>query len=185
MIEIPGISREPLQGEPIMPTIKQKISPCLWFDTQAEEAAKFYTAIFPNSRIKRISRYGKAGHEVHGKQPGSVLTVEFEIAGQTVTALNGGPQFKFNEAVSFQIMCDTQDEIDYFWNKLCEGGRESQCGWLKDKYGLSWQVVPSPLPQMMTDADGAKTDRLMAAIMTMKKFDLAALNRAFAGQTGD
>lgn len=161
-----------------MPTIKQKISPCLWFDTQAEEAARFYTAIFPNSRIKRISRYGNAGREVHGKEPGSVMVVEFELAGQTFAALNGGPLFKFNEAISFQVMCDSQDEIDHFWTKLSEGGREGQCGWLKDKYGVSWQVVPSILPELLTDADGAKSERVMAALMTMKKFDLAALKRA-------
>ncbi len=164
-----------------MPAIKQKIAPCLWFDTQAEEAAKFYTAVFPNSRINKISRYGKAGCDVHGKEPGSVLTVEFEIEGQTFTALNGGPLFKFNEAVSFQVFCDTQNEIDYFWSKLTAGGRESRCGWLKDKYGLSWQVVPSILPALLTGADGAKSERVMAALMTMTKFDLAALKRAHAG----
>jgi predicted 3-demethylubiquinone-9 3-methyltransferase (glyoxalase superfamily) len=164
-----------------MATIKHKISPCLWFDTQAEDAAKFYTALFKNSRINTISRYGKAGREVHGREAGSVMVVEFEIEGQTFTALNGGPHFKFDEAVSFQIMCDAQDEIDYFWSKLSEGGREGQCGWLKDKYGLSWQVVPSVLPQMITDAGSAKTDRLMNAIMKMKKFDLEALQRANAG----
>ena len=164
-----------------MPSIKQKIAPCLWFDTQAEEAANFYISIFNNSRIKRISRYGEAGREVHGKPPGSVMVVEFEIDGQTFTGLNGGPRFKFSEAVSFQVSCDTQDEIDYFWSKLSQGGEEGPCGWLKDKYGLSWQVVPSVLPQMMTDADGAKTDRVMAAVMKMKKFDLATLKRAAAG----
>ncbi len=165
-----------------MPTIKQKIAACLWFDTQAEEAAKFYTAIFENSRIKRVSRYGKAGREVHGKEAGSVMVVEFEIEGQTFTALNGGPHFKFNEAVSLQVFCETQDEIDYFWSKLSQGGEEGPCGWLKDKYGLSWQVVPSALPQMMADADGAKTDRIMNAVLKMKKFDLETLNRAHAGQ---
>ena len=165
-----------------MPTITQKISPCLWFDTQAEDAAKFYTAVFENARIKQISRYGKTGRERHGKEAGSVMLVEFEIAGQTFTALNGGPQFKFTEAVSFQIMCETQNEIDYFWSKLSEGGREGQCGWLKDKYGLSWQVVPALLPQLMTDADSASLDRVMNAVMTMKKFDLDTLERAHAGQ---
>jgi len=165
-----------------MPSIKQKIAPCLWFDTQAEEAANFYISIFNNSRIKRISRYGEAGHEVHGKPPGSVMVVEFEIEGQTFTGLNGGPHFKFSEAVSFQVSCDTQDEIDYFWSKLSEGGKEGQCGWLKDKYGVSWQVMPSLVPQMMADADGAKKDRVMDAVMKMKKFDLEALKRAYAGQ---
>ena len=126
-----------------MATIKQKISPCLWFDNQAEVAAKFYTSVFKNSAIEQISRYGKAGQDVHGKEPGSVMVVAFEIEGQTFTALNGGPHFKFNEAVSFQVMCDSQDEIDYFWSELSAGGHEGQCGWLKDRFGLSWQVVPS------------------------------------------
>lgn len=164
-----------------MPTIKQKISPCLWFDTQAEDAAKFYTSVFNNSGIKQISRYGEAGREVHGKEPGSVLTVEFEIEGQTFTALNGGPHFKFNEAVSFQVMCNSQAEIDDFWSKLSQGGQEGQCGWLKDKYGLSWQVVPSVLPQLLTDTAGARLDRMIDAIMKMKKFDLETLQRAYAG----
>jgi predicted 3-demethylubiquinone-9 3-methyltransferase (glyoxalase superfamily) len=165
-----------------MPKIQQRITPFLWFDAQAEEAAKFYTSIFERSRIARISRYGEAGREVHGKKPGSVLTVEFEIEGQTFVALNGGPNFKFTEAVSFQVSCETQDEIDYFWSRLLEGGQEGQCGWLKDKYGLSWQIVPSALPQMLTDTDGAKSERAMAALMQMKKFDLATLQRAYAGQ---
>jgi predicted 3-demethylubiquinone-9 3-methyltransferase (glyoxalase superfamily) len=161
-----------------MATLGQKITPCLWFDTEAEDAAKLYTAIFPNSRVRQISRYPDAGREIHGKAPGSVMLVEFELEGQIFTALNGGPQFKFDEAVSFQVMCDTQDEIDHFWTRLSEGGRESQCGWLKDKFGLSWQIVPSILPQLMKDADGAKSARIMNAVMTMKKFDLDALRRA-------
>lgn len=164
-----------------MPTIKQKITPCLWFDSKAEEAAKHYTSIFDNSRIKQISHYGEAGRDIHGKAPGSVMVVEFEIEGQTFTALNGGPLFKFNEAVSFQIMCDTQEEIDRFWSRLSDGGHEGQCGWLKDKYGLSWQVVPSILPQLMADATGARLDRMMTAILAMKKFDLEALERVRAG----
>ena len=164
-----------------MPSIKQKITPCLWFDTQAETAAKFYTSIFKNSRINKVSRYSKAGHDVHGKEPGSVLTVEFELEGQTFTALNGGPHFKFNEAVSFQVICDSQAEIDHFWHKLVDGGQEGQCGWLKDKYGVSWQIVPSALPKMLTDADSAKSERAMAALMQMRKFDLETLQRAFAG----
>ncbi|MGH6672815.1 MAG: VOC family protein [Xanthobacteraceae bacterium] len=164
-----------------MSAIKQKLTPCLWFDTEAEEAAKFYTSIFDNSRIKQISRYGNAGREVHGKESGSVMVVEFEIDGQTFTALNGGPQFTFNESVSFQVMCDSQDEIDYFWSKLSEGGREGPCGWLKDKYGLSWQVVPAALPQLMADATGARRDRVMAAVMKMKKFDIDTLRQAGAG----
>jgi predicted 3-demethylubiquinone-9 3-methyltransferase (glyoxalase superfamily) len=166
--------------ESIMATIKQKISPCLWFDTQAEDAANFYTSVFKNSAIKEISRYGKAGQDVHGKEPGSVMVVAFEIEGLTFTALNGGPLFKFNEAVSFQVMCETQD---YFWSELSAGGgREGQCGWLKDKFGLSWQVVPSELPQMLTGAEGASLDRMISAIMTMKKFDLDALRGARAGK---
>jgi len=164
-----------------MPAITQKIAPCLWFDTEAEEAAMFYTSVFPNSRIKHISRYGNAGREVHGKEAGSVMVVAFEIAGQTFTALNGGPHFKFNEAVSFQVMCDTQAEIDYFWSKLSEGGQEGQCGWLKDKYGLSWQVVPAVLPQLMAAAEGVQLDRMIGAVMKMKKFDLETLRRAGAG----
>ncbi len=164
-----------------MPTIKQKISPCLWFDTKAEEAANFYVSVFENSRIKHVSRYGQAGREVHGKEPGSVMVVAFEIEGQIFTALNGGPHFKFNEAVSFQVMCDTQAEIDHFWSKLSQGGQEGQCGWLKDKYGLSWQVVPSALPAMLTGGDAARQDRMMSAVMAMKKFDLERLTQAYAG----
>lgn len=163
-----------------MPAIKQKLAPCLWFDTQAEEAANFYTSIFANSRISRISRYGNVGRDVHGKEPGSVMLVEFELEGQTFTALNGGPQFKFDEAVSFQVMCDTQEEIDRFWSKLSQGGREGPCGWLKDKFGLSWQVVPAALPQMMANAGGEKLDRVMNAVMTMKKFDIDKLEQAYA-----
>jgi predicted 3-demethylubiquinone-9 3-methyltransferase (glyoxalase superfamily) len=163
-----------------MPIAKQKITPCLWFDTQAEDAARFYTSIFDDARIKQISRYGNAGREVHGKEPGSVMVVEFEIEGQNFTALNGGPHFKFNEAISLQVMCDGQQEIDYFWHGLSQGGHEGQCGWLKDKYGLSWQVVPSALPQMIAQARGATLDRMIDAIMTMKKFDVEALDRACA-----
>jgi len=170
----------PKQGKQ-MPTFKRKITPFLWFDTQAEEAAKFYTAIFDNSRIKRINRYGKAGHETHGKEAGSVMTVEFEIEGQPFVALNGGPHFKFSEAVSFQVTCETQGEIDYFWSRLSEGGEEGPCGWLKDRYGLSWQVVPAVLPQLLMDSDKAKSERAMSALMQMKKFDIGALQRAHAG----
>jgi predicted 3-demethylubiquinone-9 3-methyltransferase (glyoxalase superfamily) len=166
-----------------MPIAKQKITPCLWFDTQAEEAAKFYTAVFKNSRINEISRYTEAGRDIHRKAAGSVLTVEFELEGEAFTALNGGPHFKFNESVSFQVMCEGQAEVDYFWQKLSDGGREGQCGWLKDKFGVSWQVVPQVLPQMLTDADSAKRERAMSALMGMKKFDVEALRRAFAGNT--
>ena len=162
-----------------MPISKQKITPCLWFDTEAEAAANHYTSIFKNSRITHISRFGKAGQDVHGKEAGTVMVVAFELEGQAFTALNGGPQFKFSEAVSFQVMCDTQEEIDHFWSRLTEGGQESQCGWLKDKFGFSWQVVPSVLPQMMTDADSTKSERVMNAFLKMKKFDIEALNRAY------
>ena len=124
------------------------ITTCLWFDTQAEQAANFYVSIFESSKIGRISRYGKEGHEIHGGKAGSVMTVEFEIGGRTFVGLNGGPHFKFNEAVSFQVHCETQQEIDYFWSKLSQGGEEGPCGWLKDKYGVSWQVVPTVLPTM-------------------------------------
>ena len=164
-----------------MASLTQKVTPCLWFDTQAEEAANFYTSVFANSRIKQISRYGNAGQDVHGKQAGSVMMVAFELEGQTFTALNGGPQFKFSEAISFQVMCDSQDEIDHFWEKLSDGGQEGPCGWLKDKYGLSWQVVPSALPQLISQSSGDARDRIMSAVMKMKKFDLEALKQAQAG----
>ena len=164
-------------------TALQPITPCLWFDNQAEEAAHYYTGIFKNSKITMISRYGEAGREAHGQAPGTVMTVEFELNGQPFTALNGGPIFKFNEAISFQIMCRTQEEVDHYWNKLSEGGDEKaqQCGWLKDKYGMSWQVVPTVLVEMMTDPDPAKSGRAMQAMLQMKKLDIAELKRAFAG----
>jgi predicted 3-demethylubiquinone-9 3-methyltransferase (glyoxalase superfamily) len=163
-----------------MANIKQKLTPCLWFDTQAEEAANFYTSIFANSRIKQINRYGNAGQEVHGKEPGSVMMVAFELDGQTFTALNGGPQFKFSEAISFQVMCDGQGEIDRFWEKLSDGGQEGPCGWLKDRYGLSWQIVPATLPELISQSSGATLDRVMSAVMKMKKFDIDALKQAQA-----
>ena len=133
--------------------IRHRITPCLWFDHQAEEAARFYTALFPNSHIGSIARYGKEGYEIHRKPVGTVMTVEFEIEGQTVIALNGGPVFKFNEAISFQVQCETQAEVDYYWEKLSEGGDETaqQCGWLKDKYGVSWQVIPRGLSELISD----------------------------------
>jgi len=161
----------------------QRIAPCLWFDDQAEAAANFYSAIFRNSQITAISRYGEAGREFHGKAPGTVMTVAFELDGQAFTALNGGPLFKFTEAVSFQINCETQDEVDHYWQKLSEGGDEKsqQCGWLKDKYGVSWQVVPSLLIEMMNDPDSGKSQRVMAAMLQMKKLDIAGLKRAYAG----
>jgi predicted 3-demethylubiquinone-9 3-methyltransferase (glyoxalase superfamily) len=156
----------------------------LWFDTQAEEAARYYTGIFKSSKIGTITRYGEAGREVHGKAPGTVMTVAFELNGQPFTALNGGPEFKFNEAISFQIMCRTQDEVDHYWNRLSAGGdrQAQQCGWLKDKYGLSWQVVPTVLVEMMADPDKEKSGRVMEAMLRMKKIDIAELERAFAGE---
>jgi len=165
-----------------MPTIR-RIIPCLWFDSQAEEAAKFYVSIFERSRITGLTRYGTEGQEVHGGKPGSVLTVAFELDGEPFTALNGGPLFRFTEAVSFQVMCETQDEIDCYWNKLSAGGDEKaqQCGWLKDKYGLSWQVVPAVLPALIGDSDPAKAGRVMKALLPMKKLDIQALKTAHAG----
>ncbi len=165
-----------------MPTIR-KIIPCLWFDSQAEEAAKFYVSVFERSRITGITRYGTEGQEVHGGKPGSVLTVAFELDGQPFTALNGGPLFRFTEAVSFQVMCETQDEIDRYWSKLSAGGDEKaqQCGWLKDQYGLSWQVVPAVLPALIGDPDPAKAGRVMKALLPMKKLDIQALKQAHAG----
>lgn len=161
----------------------QKITPCLWFDDQAEEAAEFYTGIFRNSKILNISRYGEAGHEIHGKPAGTVMTVSFELDGQAFTALNGGPTFKFNEAISFQVNCETQEEVDYYWEKLSEGGDEKaqQCGWLKDKYGASWQIVPGVLLEMLNDADSEKSERTMEAMLHMKKMNIDELRHAYAG----
>jgi len=150
-----------------------KIVPCLWFDNQAEEAARYYVSIFNNSRIKKISHYGKEGFDVHGQHEGTVLTVDFEINGNPFTALNGGPIFKFNEAVSFQVYCDTQKEIDDYWDKLTGDGEEGQCGWLKDKYGVSWQIVPAVLPQLITDP--SKSERVMKALLQMKKLNIETL----------
>ncbi len=154
----------------------KQITPCLWFDSQAEEAANFYTSIFKNSKIKNISRYGKEGFEIHGRKEGSVLTVSFQINGQPFTALNGGPLFKFNEAISFQVFCDTQKEINYYWDKLTEDGQESQCGWLKDKFGVSWQIVPTILPKLIIDP--TKAERVTKAFLQMKKFDIQKLKQA-------
>jgi predicted 3-demethylubiquinone-9 3-methyltransferase (glyoxalase superfamily) len=160
------------------------ITPCLWFDDQAEAAAKFYTSIFRNSRIVNVARYGEAGHEIHGKPAGTVMIVAFELDGQPFTALNGGPMFKFNEAISFQVTCETQAEADYYWEKLSAGGDEQaqQCGWLKDQYGVSWQIVPRVLPEMISDPDAAKSQRAMAAMLQMKKLDIDALTRAYEGR---
>lgn len=153
------------------------ITPCLWFDGQAEEAANFYISVFKNSKIDNISHYGKEGFEAHHQREGAVMTVEFQIRGQSFTALNGGPMFKFTEAVSFQVFCDTQEEIDDYWDKLTrDGGEESVCGWLKDKFGLSWQIVPSILPKLMSDPKRA--GRVMEAFMKMKKFDIEKILQA-------
>jgi predicted 3-demethylubiquinone-9 3-methyltransferase (glyoxalase superfamily) len=163
---------------------KQKIAPCLWFDNEAEEAAKYYVSIFKNSKVNRTTHYGKAGYETHKRPAGSVMTVDFELDGQPLTALNGGPEFKFSEAISLQIFCDTQQEIDQYWNALSKGGdpKAQICGWLKDKYGLSWQVVPKALPDMLTDHRSEKAERVMEALLRMKKIDIAELERAAAGQ---
>jgi predicted 3-demethylubiquinone-9 3-methyltransferase (glyoxalase superfamily) len=160
-----------------------KITPCLWFDDQAEDAARFYVAIFKNSKIVTVTRYPAAGQEIHGKPPGSVMTVEFELNGQSFTALNGGPHFKFNEAISFQIECETQEEVDYYWKKLGDGGdpNAQQCGWLKDKYGLSWQVVPRGMVEMLNDPNTTKSERAFQAMLKMKKLDIAGLERAYNG----
>ena len=154
----------------------QKITPYLWFDHEAEEAANFYVSLFKNSKILNVTRYGDAGPG----QPGSVVTVSFELDGEEFVALNGGPQFSFTEAVSFQISCDGQEEVDHFWDALSEGGEESQCGWLKDRYGLSWQIIPARFMQLMQDKDPKRTQRVMQAMLTMKKFDIARLEEAYA-----
>ena len=165
--------------------VTSRIAPCLWFDTQAEEAARYYTGIFKHSRINQITRYSDAGQEVHHKPAGSVLTVEFELDGTKFTALNGGPDFKFNEAVSFQIFCETQDEIDYYWNRLTPGGDPAAqvCGWLKDRYGVSWQVVPNIMAELIADENSPGAKRAMEAMMKMKKLDIEELRRAYDGET--
>ena len=153
----------------------QKITPFLWFDTQAEEAANFYVSIFKNSKILNIARYGDAGPGPKG----SVMTISFELDGHEFTALNGGPQFKFTEAISFTVICKTQEEVDDFWKKLTDGGQEVACGWLKDKHGLCWQITPEILPKLLVDPDPQKADRVMQAMMKMKKIDIPALQRAY------
>jgi predicted 3-demethylubiquinone-9 3-methyltransferase (glyoxalase superfamily) len=152
----------------------QKITTCLWFDTQAEDAANFYVSVFKNSRIVNVSHYGEAGP----RPVGMVMTVDFELDGQELVALNGGPDFTFTEAVSLQVNCETQDEVDHFWYTLSEGGEEGPCGWLKDKYGLSWQIVPVVMNELINDPDTAKAQRVMAAMLQMKKIDIAALEAA-------
>ncbi|MCW8131461.1 MAG: VOC family protein [Planctomycetota bacterium] len=160
--------------------IAARIAPCLWFDDQAEAAANFYVGIFKNARITNTTHYGEAGKEIHGKPAGSVLTVSFELDGMEFTALNGGPIFKITEAVSFQVMCEDQAEIDYYWDRLGQGGDPAaqRCGWLKDQFGVSWQVVPRILPELLHGPDPAKRQRAMAALFTMQKLEIAKLKDA-------
>jgi len=162
----------------------QKISPNLWFDRQAEEAVNYYISVFKNGKIHKSTRYGKEGYEIHKMPAGTIMTIEFELEGQTFIALNGGPVFKFNEAVSFVVNCDTQDEIDYYWEKLSQGGDKNaqQCGWLKDKFGLSWQIVPASMSKMFTDKDSKKSEAVMRAMLKMKKLDIEKLQEAYNGE---
>lgn len=164
-----------------MPAITQRLSVCLWFDDQAEEAVKFYVSIFKNSKIGRVTRYEDEGAKAAGRPKGSVMTVAFELDGQEFVALNGGPLFKFTEAISLVVNCATQAEVDDYWSKLSAGGQEVQCGWLKDRFGLSWQVVPTILPEMLQDRDPERAKRVMAAMLKMKKLDVAALKKAYEG----
>ena len=160
----------------------QKITPFLWFDNKAEEAAKFYCSIFKNSKIGKVARYGEEGEQVSGRPAGSVMTVEFKLEEQDFIALNGGPHFKFNEAISFVVSCKTQAELDRFWNKLSAGGKKVQCGWLRDKYGVSWQIVPTVLGELMSDKDTAKSQRVMQAMLKMVKLDIRKLKEAAKGK---
>lgn len=159
----------------------EKITPCLWFDGQAEEAAAFYVSVFKDSKMGKITRYGEAGFEIHGKSAGTVLTAEFQLEGQEFMALNGGPQFKFNGAVSFQVHCKTQKEVDYYWEELSAGGDEKaqQCGWLKDRYGVSWQIVPAVLGKMLRGKNRKKSERVMKILLQMKKIDIQSLKKAY------
>ena len=159
--------------------MQQKITPCLWFDTEAEEAATFYTSIFPNSRILEITHYGTGGP----RPEGMVMTVSFELDGRPFVGLNGGPEFAFDEAISFQVECETQDEVDTFWSRLSDGGEEGPCGWLKDRYGLSWQIIPTALPKLLADPDRERAQRVMAAMLEMRKIEVDALERAAAGSS--
>ena len=161
----------------------QKITPFLWFGSQAEEAAKFYTSIFRNSKMGRVTRYPSEGQEVHGREPGSVMVAEFEIEGQTFMALNGGPLFKFNESISFVVNCQSQEEVDHYWNRLSEGAdpKAQQCGWMKDRFGVSWQIVPTILTKMLGDKDREKANRVMRAMLGMKKMNIAELEKAYGG----
>lgn len=166
-----------------MAAVQQRICPCLWFDDRGEEAAKLYVSLFPNSKIGAVSRYGEAGQELHKKQPGSVMSVEFTLDGQAFMALNGGPLFQFSEAISLQVFCDTQEEIDHYWNGLAAGGdpNAQNCGWLKDKFGLSWQIVPRMLTEILKGPDASRSQRTMGALMQMKKLDIAKLQAAANG----
>jgi predicted 3-demethylubiquinone-9 3-methyltransferase (glyoxalase superfamily) len=157
--------------------MQQRITPSLWFDTQAEEAADFYTSVFKNSRVVAVTHYTEAGP----REPGTVMSVEFELDGQRVIGINGGPQFTFSEAVSLQVNCETQDEVDYYWERLSDGGEEGPCGWLKDRYGLSWQVVPTGMDELFADPDPERAKRAMEAMLEMGKLDIAALRRAANG----
>jgi predicted 3-demethylubiquinone-9 3-methyltransferase (glyoxalase superfamily) len=161
----------------------QKITPFLWFNDNAEEAVKFYTSIFKKSKVMNISRYHKAGAKAVGRRAGSVMTIQFELEGQRFIALNGGPNFKFNEAVSFVVSCKTQAELDGYWKKLSAGGREIECGWLQDKFGLSWQILPAIVGDLLTDKDPEKSDRVMQAVMKMVKLDIKKLKAAYAGKS--
>jgi predicted 3-demethylubiquinone-9 3-methyltransferase (glyoxalase superfamily) len=162
----------------------QKISPCLWFENNGEEAVAYYVSIFKNANVGNVTRYGKEGYAIHKREEGTVMTVDFELEGQKFLALNGGPVFKFNEAISFQIYCETQEEVDYYWEKLIEGGdkKAQQCGWLKDKYGVSWQVVPTILVKMLQDKDSNKSERVMKAMLQMQKLDISTLKKAYQGE---
>jgi len=160
----------------------QKISLCLWFDIQGEEAARFYTSVFKNSKIGRVTRYDEAAAKAAGRPQGSVMTVDFELDGQRYMALNGGPLFKFTEAISLVVNCETQKEVDHFWERLSAGGQEVQCGWLKDRFGVSWQIVPTILPEMLQDKDPEKAKRVMAAMLKMKKIDIDGLKQAYGGR---
>ena len=154
----------------------QKITPCFWFDTEGEEAARFYTSVFPNSRMVDIARYGSSGP----RPEGTVMTVNFELDGHEFVALNGGPEFTFNEAISFQVFCETQDDVDRYWEMLADGGEEGPCGWLKDRYGVSWQIIPTALPRLLSDPDAEKAQRVMSAMLQMKKIEIDELERAAA-----
>jgi predicted 3-demethylubiquinone-9 3-methyltransferase (glyoxalase superfamily) len=161
----------------------QKITPFLWFDNNAEEAVNFYVSIFKNSKVGKVTRYNEASAEAAGRPKGSVMTAEFQLEGQNFVAINAGPHFKFTEAISFVVDCGSQEEVDYFWEKLtADGGQESQCGWLKDKYGLSWQITPRVLIEMIGDKDPQKAQRVMEAMLQMKKIDIATLRRAYEGE---